>query len=97
MGTLIALVAATPTPTPTLTIDPDQVTPGVAGFIGIAVIAAAVVFLLIDMLRRVRRAGYRIDVREELDAEEAARTEADGDASAAGDAGGVSSESPAKD
>jgi hypothetical protein len=27
------------------------------------------VFLIIDMLRRIRRAGYRADVNEQLDAE----------------------------
>lgn len=62
-------LATTPTPTPTSTVNPDNVTPGVIGFIGTAVIAIALVFLLIDMLRRIRRAGYRAEIAEELDAE----------------------------
>ncbi len=62
--------AATPTPTPT--VNPDDVTPGVAGFIAVGVLAAAVVLLLVDMLRRIRRARYRSEIGEELDAELAA-------------------------
>ena len=63
--------AATPTPTPT--VNPEDVTPGFAGFVAVAVLAAAVVLLLIDMLRRIRRARYRSEVAEDLDAEAAAR------------------------
>jgi len=70
---LLTWAAATPTPTPT--IDPDQVTPGVAGFIAIAVIAIAVVLLLVDMLRRIRRGRYRSEIAEDLDAEAAAAAE----------------------
>jgi hypothetical protein len=33
------------------------------------------VFLIIDMLRRIRRAGYRADVNEQLDAEAQAQAE----------------------
>jgi hypothetical protein len=100
-------LATTPTPSPTSTVNPDNVTPGVAGFIGTAVIVLAVVFLLIDMLRRIRRAGYRAEISEQLDAEQldadqlAAEQEveqdrkgaAGGSPSAAGD---VSPEGPAK-
>lgn len=60
------------TPTPISTVDPDVITPGFAGFLAIALLAIAVVFLLIDMLRRIRRAGYRADITAELDAEEGA-------------------------
>lgn len=63
-------LATTPTPSPTSTVDPANVTPGVAGFVGTAVIVLAVVFLLIDMLRRIRRAGYRAEISEQLDAEQ---------------------------
>ena len=75
--TWVALSAA-PTPTPTMTVDPETVTPGVIGFVAVAVIAIAVVLLLVDMLRRVRRGRYRADVIEQLDAEEAARRAAEG-------------------
>jgi len=57
------------TPTPTMTVDPDTVTPGFVGFIAIGLLTAAVVFLLIDMLRRIRRAGYRSEISAELDAQ----------------------------
>lgn len=76
MHALTWLAMTTPTPSPSPTIDPDSVTPGVAGFIGIAVIAIAVVFLLIDMQRRIRRARYRSEIAEQLD-EEQARSEQD--------------------
>ncbi|WP_298741818.1 hypothetical protein [uncultured Microbacterium sp.] len=65
------------TPTPTVSIDPDTVTPGFFGFAAIALLAIAVVFLLIDMLRRIRRAGYRADIAAELDAEEEAQAQAE--------------------
>jgi hypothetical protein len=64
-------LAVSPSPTPT-TPPPEAVTPGVAGFIAIAVVAIVIVLLAIDMLRRIRRAQYRSDVNEMLDAEEAA-------------------------
>ncbi len=69
-------LATTPTPSGTPGVDPEDVTPGFIGFVAIAVLAVAVVFLLIDMLRRIRRAGYRADVNEQLDAEEKAAAEA---------------------
>lgn len=72
--------AAAPTPTPT--VNPDDVTPGVAGFIAVGVLAAAVVLLLMDMLRRIRRARYRSEIGEELDAEIQASAQADGDRTA---------------
>lgn len=73
LTSLAAHLVAAATPTPTMTVDPDSVTPGFVGFIAIGLLTAAVVFLLIDMLRRIRRAGYRADVNAELDAEEQAR------------------------
>lgn len=79
------LLAAT---TPTLPADkvPDvNVTPGVVGFIAIACVAVATIFLIIDMVRRTRRTQYRAQIREQL-AEEARGTAGapsprDGDAS----------------
>ncbi|WP_417563602.1 hypothetical protein [Microbacterium sp.] len=64
------LAAATPSPTPTGP-PADTVTPGPWGFVAIAFLALAVVFLLWDMMRRIRRARYRAQVQEELDAEQA--------------------------
>lgn len=79
----------TPVPTPTMTVDPQTVTPGFAGFVAIAVLAFAVVALVLDMLGRVRRAKYRTQIAEELDAELAARDGLTGD--------GLTEESPAKE
>ncbi|MGP6175794.1 hypothetical protein ACTU6U_00655 [Microbacterium sp. A196] len=62
----------TPMPTPTMTVDPNSVTPGPAGFAVIVIIVVALALLIWDMNRRVRRVRYRDEVREELDAEQAA-------------------------
>lgn len=67
--TLPAAAGATPTPTPTLRVDPDLVTPGVVGFLATALLAVAVIFLILDMMRRIRRGRVRADIQEELDAE----------------------------
>ncbi|MFB2556550.1 hypothetical protein [Herbiconiux liangxiaofengii] len=53
--------------------DPDSVTPGIVGFIVTFLIAVATLLLVIDMVRRVRRVNYRAQVREELEAELAAK------------------------
>lgn len=68
---LAALLAANPAPTPTQP-DPELVTPGVEGFVITAVVALAVVFLVWDMMRRIRRGRVRSDIQAELDAEEQA-------------------------
>lgn len=64
--------AATPTPTPTPPVDPDLVTPGVVGFLITAFVAIAVILLVWDMMRRIRRGRVRADIQEQLDAEEQA-------------------------
>lgn len=76
---IAALIAQTDfsTPMPSSTVNPEAVTPGFLGFVAIALLAIAVVFLLIDMLRRVRRAGYRADIVADLDAEELASEQAE--------------------
>jgi hypothetical protein len=65
-----------PSPTPSgygvYTGDEDLVTPGIVGFIITFLIALATVFLVIDMVRRVRRTRYREEIREKLEAEAAA-------------------------
>lgn len=50
--------------------DPNTVTPGVEGFIAIALVAIAAIFLIVDMARRIRRVRYRGEVREQLEAEQ---------------------------
>ncbi|GGM45310.1 hypothetical protein [Microbacterium saperdae] len=62
----------TPMPTPTMTVAPEAVTPGFVGFAVIVIIVLAVILLIWDMNRRIRRVRYREEVRDELDAEEAA-------------------------
>ncbi|WP_109210890.1 MULTISPECIES: hypothetical protein [Microbacterium] len=70
---IVALTSATtPTPTPTIEVDPDLVTPGVWGFVITALVAVAVIFLVWDMMRRIRRGRVRADIQEQLDAEEQA-------------------------
>ncbi|HVL63431.1 MAG TPA: hypothetical protein VM430_18790 [Microbacterium sp.] len=64
--------AVTATPTPEQTVDPTLVTPGPAGFVVIALLAVAVVALVWDMMRRIRRGRVRADINEELRAEEQA-------------------------
>jgi hypothetical protein len=62
----------TSTPAPGEELDPNTVTPGVIGFALTFLIAIAVVLLVIDMVRRIRRINHRAAVNERLDAEEAA-------------------------
>lgn len=78
--------------------DPNSVTPGVIGFFAILLIAVAVVLLMIDMSRRVRRNRYRGEVREKLAAEaaEASQT-AEGEASDLGSGATADAEEPETD
>ena len=69
-GMQVAVGPATPSPVPT--VDPQLVTPGPLGFGAIVFIALAVVFLVWDMQRRIRRTRYREEINDELDAEQAA-------------------------
>jgi len=64
------------TPAPDETVDPNIVTPGVIGFILTFLIAIAVVLLVVDMTRRIRRINYRAQANERLDREEADAEEA---------------------
>ncbi|MDF2580015.1 MULTISPECIES: hypothetical protein [Microbacterium] len=79
MNSQLWLISAA-TPIPEITVDPTSVTPGPWGFGAIVILTIAVVLLLLDMLRRVRRGRYRAEVREQLDEEDAAaRGERDAD------------------
>ncbi|MBT1545055.1 hypothetical protein, partial [Curtobacterium aurantiacum] len=55
-------------PSPSVVPDVD-VTPGVVGFIAIALVAIVTILLVLDMTRRIRRTRYRAEVRERLEAE----------------------------
>ncbi|MCK3770314.1 hypothetical protein MZK47_11595 [Microbacterium aerolatum] len=96
-GTVLSAVfsgAETPMPTPSMTVDPNSVTPGPMGFAAIVIVVIAVVLLIWDMNRRVRRVRYRGEVREELDAEQAPQAQADAETApdADGEAPGRSSD-----
>ena len=73
--------AATPTPSPSPAPDfnPDTVTPGLVGFLITFLIAVAVVLLILDMVRRIRRVRYRDEIRQLLDDEQLRRLDEDVD------------------
>ena len=80
--TVIVMLATTPTPQPNF--NENSVTPTWVGFAATFGVAAIVVLLCIDMVRRVRRVRYRGEIREQLEAErEAAEREAAGPETAA--------------
>lgn len=66
------LVAATPAPN----FNENSVTPGWVGFAITFLVAAAVVLLCIDLVRRIRRVRYRGEIREQLEAERLAENAA---------------------
>jgi len=67
-----SIATSTPTPTPAVQPDPELVTPGFLGFAIVAILVIAVVALVWDMQRRIRRTRYRAEVDAELDAEQQA-------------------------
>ncbi|QCR42780.1 hypothetical protein C1N91_03720 [Curtobacterium sp. SGAir0471] len=77
MSTILTAIAAAPSPSPTVVPDVD-VTPGVAGFVAIAVVAVVTILLVVDMTRRIRRTRYRAEIRQRLES----------------DAGGASTDEP---
>jgi len=67
------VLTAIPTPTPTPGFDETTVTPGVWGFVLTIAVIVAVILLIIDMVRRIRRVNYRAQVQQQLADEEAAK------------------------
>lgn len=63
----IVILASTSTPQPNF--NENSVTPTWVGFASTFGVAAIVVLLCIDMVRRVRRVRYRGEIREQLEAE----------------------------
>lgn len=55
--------------TPDPDFDPNSVTPTWVGFLATFLVAAVTILLMFDMTRRVRRARYRGEIREKLEAE----------------------------
>ena len=68
MHHLILALTVTPSPNPSGTLRPglseDQVTPGTWGFVLTAFIVILTTFLIVDMVRRIRRVRYRAQVEE---------------------------------
>ena len=77
---------AVPSPTPSPNVDADLVTPGVWGFAITALVMIAVILLIIDMVRRMRRVNYRAEIRQRLQ-DEAASASTGRRANAAEDGG----------
>ncbi|MFF2030240.1 hypothetical protein [Arthrobacter sp. NPDC058192] len=81
MHSLLLALATSPAPTPTPSLRPglseDQVTPGLLGFLLTAFIVVLTAFLIVDMVRRIRRVRYRAQVEAERMAAEEAGTPAD--------------------
>lgn len=73
------LPADTVDPIPDSEVPADLVSPGILGFVVTAALAIVTILLILDMSRRVRRARYRGEVAELLEAErvEADRVEAE--------------------
>ena len=55
--------------------DPNKVyySPGVIGFVAVFLMMLAATFLILDMVRRVRRVRYRTEIQEKLAREAAAK------------------------
>ncbi|UXM92966.1 hypothetical protein [Paenarthrobacter sp. JL.01a] len=82
MHHLILALTVSPSPDPTGTLRPglseDQVTPGTWGFVLTAFIVILTTFLIVDMVRRIRRVRYRAQVEEARLAAEAGGSSEDG-------------------
>ena len=52
---------------PAIEVDPNSVTPGVIGFVMTFGVMIAVLLLVLDMVRRVRRVRYRQEIADRLD------------------------------
>ncbi len=63
---------ATPTPTENTDLANTFFSPGTLGFLFVFGMSLAAIFLIFDMVRRVRRVRYRAEINEKLDSEESA-------------------------
>lgn len=68
MHSLLVALAQTPAPSPEGTLRPglseDMITPGTWGFIATAFVVILTIFLIVDMVRRLRRVRYKAQVEE---------------------------------
>ncbi|MCU1526106.1 MAG: hypothetical protein JWO18_3000 [Microbacteriaceae bacterium] len=69
MNSIAFAIIQTATGVPQPNFDENSVTPGWVGFAITFGVAAVVVVLCIDLVRRVRRVRYRGEIREQLEAE----------------------------
>ena len=106
MHSLLIALATPPAPAPTPSLrpglDPDQVTPGLLGFLLTAFIVVLTALLIVDMVRRIRRVRYRAQVEEERAAAEAALNDPDlndvgGDQTRLPGSGGPAGRPPARE
>ena len=71
MQNLLVALAQTPAPSPESTLRPglseDMITPGTWGFVATAFVVVLTIFLIVDMVRRLRRVRYRAQVEESRD------------------------------
>lgn len=67
---LVALTQTPPSPEGTLRpgLSEDMITPGTWGFITTAFVVVLTIFLIVDMVRRLRRVRYKAQVEESLQA-----------------------------
>ncbi|RKR74999.1 hypothetical protein [Frondihabitans australicus] len=60
-----------PSQEPVQKVPDSEVTPGWIGFLAIFFVGVATLFLIIDMVRRIRRTRYRAEIREQIAVERA--------------------------
>ncbi|MFJ6003334.1 hypothetical protein [Arthrobacter sp. NPDC092385] len=74
--------ATTPSGDPTLKpgLDPSSVTPGTLGFLATLFVVVLVIFLIRDMVKRIRRVRYTAEVEQARAQREGAATGSDPDA-----------------
>nr|WP_181062965.1 hypothetical protein [Pseudoclavibacter sp. RFBI5] len=70
---VLSLAATAPTPGEELPFNPDDVTPGPLGFFVFIFVAVATGLLVMDLIRRTSRVQARARIREQLQAEMAAK------------------------
>ncbi len=98
MNTLLIASLVSESPSSSVAVDPTLITPGPVGFAVFVVLILAVVGLVWDMVRRLRRTRYRAEISERLDAEEAlAKQSQDASPSASANPGQIPEPSPNDD
>jgi hypothetical protein len=78
MNLLSLILKAAGTPIPNESAEPTAIStsPGTVGWIFTFALAVAALFLIYDMVRRIRRMRYRAEIQQEISEEDAAAEEA---------------------